>query len=83
MQTAKIGRGGQINLPKDIREYLELEPGHYLGFSIEDDKVVLHPLTKTLRDFRGSVSVDGPQDLEAVREKVVTERAAARAQVRD
>lgn len=78
MKTVEVGRGGQIKLPKEISEHLGLEPGHYLGFSIKDDKVVLHPITKTLRDFRGEVKVDGPQDLEAVREKVLTERAAVR-----
>lgn len=83
MQTAKVGRSGQINFPKEIREHLGLESGHYLGFSIEDDRVVLHPLTKTLRDFRGSVKVNGPQDLESVREKVLEERAAARAQAHE
>lgn len=83
MKTIKVGKDGWLKLPEDVREYLDLEPGHYLGFSIEGDKVVLHPLTKTLRDFRGSVKVDGPQDLEAVREKVLVERAAVRAQVRD
>ena len=83
MQTAKVGRGGQLNLPKEIKDYLELEPGHYLGFSIEEGKVVLHPLTKTLRDFRGSVEVDTPQDLEAVREQVTQARAEARGRIRD
>lgn len=83
MQTAKIGRGGQINIPRDIREYLELEPGHFLGFSVEDGKVVLRPLTKTLRNFRGAVPVDGPQDLEAVRSSALQARAEERAKPHD
>ena len=83
MQTAKIGRGGQINIPKDIRDYLALEPGHFLGFSVEDGKVVLRPLTKTIRNFRGAVPVDGPQDLEAVRETALRQRAEERAKIHD
>ena len=83
MQTAKVGRGGQINLPKEIRERLGLEPGHRLGFVVEGERVVLQPLTKTLRDFRGSVAAEGEQDFSAIREQVMADRAQARAQTRD
>lgn len=79
VETAKIGKGGQLNIPKEIREFLELEPGHHLGFVIEDDKVILHPLTKTIRDFRGSVVVKAPQDLAKVKKKVMNQRAKKRA----
>ena len=70
MQTAKVGRGGRIELPKEIRERLGLEPGHRLGFVVEGERVVLQPLTKTLRDFRGSVAAEGEQDFSAIREQI-------------
>ena len=79
MQTAKIGRGGRIELPKEIRERLGLEPGHRLDFVVEGERVVLQPLAKTLRDFRGSVAVKGEQDFSAVRAQVTAERTQERA----
>ena len=62
MQTAKIGRSGQLNIPKEVRELLGVKPGHHVAFVVDGERVVLMPLTKTLRDFRGSVQVEGPQD---------------------
>ena len=79
MQTARMGRGGRIELPKEIRERLGLEPGHRLGFVVEGERVVLQPLTKTLRDFRGSVAAEGKQDFSAVRAQVMADRAQERA----
>ena len=34
------------------------------------DKVILQPLTHTLLDLKGSVSVSGPQDFDSIRKKV-------------
>ena len=83
MRTAKVGRGGRIELPKEICERLGLEPGHRLGFVVEGERVVLQPLVKTLRDFWGSVTVDGEQDFSAIRAQVMADRAQARVQTRD
>ena len=72
MDVGKVGRRGQIILPKAVRERLSLEEGDRLAFVLRDGEIVLQPLNRILRDVRGSVAVDGPQDFEAV-------RAAARA----
>ena len=79
MRTAKVGRGGRIELPKKIRERLELEPDHRLGFVVEGERVIWQPLAKTLRDFKGSVAAEGEQDFSAVRAQVTADRAQERA----
>ena len=70
MKTAKVGRGGQITLPRDVRERLQLEQGHSVAFVEKGGEITLQPLSRSLRDLRGSVSVDEPQDFDAVREAV-------------
>lgn len=77
MTTARIGRRGQITLPREIRERLHLLEGQRIAFVIKGDEVTLQPLTTTLRNLRGSVRVDGPQpqDFEEVRRAVKEARA--------
>ncbi len=75
MQTAKIGKSGQLNIPKDVRERLGVKPGHHIAFFFDGEHVVLLPMTKTLKDFRGSVKVEGPQDFIAIRQQVMARKA--------
>lgn len=70
MTTARMGRRGQITLPRDVRERLGLSEGQRIAFVIKGDDVTLQPLTATLRNLRGSVRVDGPQDFNEVRQAV-------------
>lgn len=75
MITAKIGRRGQLILPKAIRKLLAVEEGQRVAFVIKGGQVVLQPLTKTLFDLRGTVPVDHPQDFEAIRGTVRQQHA--------
>lgn len=75
MTTARVGRRGQITLPRDIRERLHLEEGQRVAFVLKGDDVTLQPLVGTLRSLRGFVQVDGPQDFEQVRAAVKADRA--------
>ena len=70
-----VGRRGQMTVPREIRQALNLKEGDRVAFVRRGDEVVLQPLTRTLLDLRGSVPVSGPQDLEAVRHKVIQEQA--------
>lgn len=79
MQTAKIGKGGQINIPKKVREHLDLEVGNHVAFVFDEGKVLLQPVKGTLKDLRGSIKVKGEQDFEAIRKKVLSKRARDRA----
>ena len=75
MITAKIGRRGQLILPKAIRKLLAIEEGQRVAFVIKGGQVVLQPLTKTLFDLRGTVAVDHPQDFETIRRTVRQQHA--------
>lgn len=53
MASAKITSKGQMTLPKDICDRLDLHPGDRLDVSIEDRRIVLTPRTLTLDDLCG------------------------------
>lgn len=71
MIVSKIGRRGQITLPRPIRRWLNLQEGDRVAFIRRGDEIVLQPLTQTLLDLRGSVSVSGPQDFSTIRHQVI------------
>ena len=75
MITSTVGRRGQVTVPSAIRQALDLQAGDRVAFVRRGDEIILQPLTSTLLDLRGSVPVDGPQDLAAIREQVTGERA--------
>ena len=75
MITSKVGRRGQITLPRPIRRWLSLQEGDHIAFVRRGDEVVLQPLTGTLLDLRGSVPVAGTQDFAAIRQQVIEAHA--------
>ncbi len=70
MHLSKIGRRGQISIPSKIRQELHLQEGDRLAFVCRGDEVVLQPIRKSLRDLRGTVPVEQPQDFAAIRTMV-------------
>ena len=79
MIVSKVGRRGQIALPRDVRRALHVEEGDHIAFVRRGDEVVIYPLKRSLLDLRGTVVVEGPQDFQAVRTEVKARRAAKRA----
>ena len=75
MLVTKVGRKGQITVPKEIRQCLRIAEGDRVAFVRRGEEVVLQPLTRTLLDLRGSVPVSGPQDFDAIRRQVIAEHA--------
>jgi AbrB family looped-hinge helix DNA binding protein len=75
MLTIKIGRRGQITIPREIRRRFDLQEGDNLALIPEGDRVILRPVTQTLLDLRGSVPVSEPQDFDAIHQRVIAERA--------
>jgi AbrB family looped-hinge helix DNA binding protein len=73
--VSKVGRRGQITLPRAIRRRLNLQEGDRVAFVSKGDEIVLQPLTRTLLDLRGSVPVSEPQDFDAIRQQVIREHA--------
>jgi AbrB family looped-hinge helix DNA binding protein len=75
MNISKVGRRGQIAIPRLIRQELNLQEGDRLAFVRRGDEVVLQPLKTTLSDFRGSIPVSEPQDFDAIRQQFLDRRA--------
>lgn len=75
MTTARLGKRGQITLPRDVRERLHLSEGQQIAFVVKGNDVTLQPLKTSLRDLRGSIAVTVPQDFEQIREHVKAARA--------
>jgi AbrB family looped-hinge helix DNA binding protein len=75
VSVTKIGRRGQLTLPRSIRRGLNLKEGDRVAFVQVGNEVVLQPLTGTLLDLRGSVPVSGSQDFASVRRRVLQERS--------
>lgn len=71
MAIAKVGRRGHITIPRAVRSWLGLQEGDRVAFVRSENKVFLHPLNQTLLDLRGTVSVPGLQDFDAIRRQVV------------
>lgn len=70
MLLTKVGRRGQITLPRAIRKSLGLQEGDRIAFLHRGGEVILWPVKETLLDLRGSVRVEGPQDFDQIRTEV-------------
>ena len=75
MPSTRVGRRGQITVPKAVRQSLGLSEGDHVAFVQSGGDVVIRPVRQSLRDLRGSVPVAGPQDFETVRDAVRANRA--------
>jgi antitoxin PrlF len=77
MSTARLTSREQLVIPKDIREYMRLQPGDRLDFIIQDDgDVVMRPMVADVRELKGLLKVSGRQPVsvaamnEAIRKRV-------------
>jgi AbrB family looped-hinge helix DNA binding protein len=71
MITSKLTSRGRVTIPKEIREYLGLNPGDRVRFVLKDGKLVMQLAKLTLQDLRGAVEPgQQPEDFGAVRSKV-------------
>jgi AbrB family looped-hinge helix DNA binding protein len=81
MILSKIGKRGQITLPKHLRTAWGVDDGDQVVFLQRGDDVVVRPLKQTLRDLRGSVPARESTDPETIRQQVkrmVAGKVAAR-----
>lgn len=79
MITAKVGRRGQLTLPKEIREALDIQEGQRIAFVKRGGSISLLPLNESLSDHFGSIEVEGPQDFDALRAEARRRKAQERA----
>jgi antitoxin PrlF len=75
MLQTRVGRRGQITLPREVRRRIKVNEGDQIAFIIEGEQVIIKPITQSLLDLRGSVQVTGEQDFNAIRSDVAAKRA--------
>jgi AbrB family looped-hinge helix DNA binding protein len=61
MRPARLTRKCQVTIPKDIRDFLEIEAGDKVRFEIRGKDVVLVPIKRTIFDFRSEEREGGKQ----------------------
>ena len=60
MPASLITSKGQTTIPKEIREYLHLQPGDRVDFVVEEGgKVVLEPATLDVSELEGALHRPG------------------------
>lgn len=72
--SARVGRRGQIVLPRQVRRRLHVQEGDQVAFIIDDGKVIIKPISHSLLALRGSVEVKGEQDFDVIRKQVAAQR---------
>ncbi len=75
MLSTRVGRRGQITIPREVRRLINVQEGDQIAFVIDGGQVVLKPITHSLLDLRGSVPVEGEQDFTSIRQEVFAARA--------
>lgn len=73
MPISTLTRKGQTTIPIQVREYLRLQPGDRLEFSIEGDgQVVLRPATASIEALDGMLDRSGtpPVSLAAMQQAI-------------
>jgi len=53
MSITKISSKGQITIPKEIRDKLELEPGDRVFVEVKERLAIIRPLRKPSESMRG------------------------------
>lgn len=80
MSSSTLTSKGQTTIPKDIREYLNLQPGHRIDFMIDEEgRVILRPATLDIRELAGILHQDRQEPI-SVEEmnKVIRDRHGSR-----
>ena len=84
MKTATITAKGQITIPKNVRQALNLHPQDRVIFMIDEERIILIPAkNRTLTELRGSLPVTTPYPGQAeIRQTVRQKRGEALADSR-
>ena len=53
MNIVKISSKGQITIPKNVREILNLKPGDRIEIKVKDNFAILEPLRKPSESMKG------------------------------
>ncbi len=64
MPTATITTKGQTTIPKEIRDFLQLNPGDQIDFIVESDgRVVIQPTTIRVQELKGILHREGMKSI--------------------
>jgi antitoxin PrlF len=64
MASSTLTSKGQTTIPKDIREYLNLQPGQRIDFIVDEEgRVILRPATLHIRDLAGILHREGQKPI--------------------
>jgi len=70
MTVATLTTEGQLPIPPSVREQLQLKPGDLLDVTVEDRRIVLHPVTsppfRQLDDWLPALQIHRTLDLETL-----------------
>lgn len=70
MQTSSLTIKGQVTIPAKIRKRLGLHPGDKIGFTIEDDHVVLYRKESNIEAAFGICHPKTSADLKTIDETI-------------
>ena len=59
MPAATLTSKGQTTVPKEVRDYLNLQEGDQIEFVIEEGEVVLRPATLDIKSLKGILRQEG------------------------
>lgn len=71
MIRVRVGKKGQITIPSQIRRQAGIKEGDWLAVRVQDQQIILRPMTQTLLDIRGSIKTTETQDFAAIRRRVI------------
>jgi len=78
MLVTRVGRRGQITIPKEVRRKLRIEAGDQIEFIVDGEQLVIKPITQTLLGLRGSIRVSSKEDFDAIRKQTISNRVKKR-----
>ncbi|MBS0358853.1 MAG: AbrB/MazE/SpoVT family DNA-binding domain-containing protein [Proteobacteria bacterium] len=73
MLTSSVTSKGQVTIPMEIRQQLNLQPGEKVAFALEDDRVVLFRKEKNIEASFGIYKAKQGVSLKQM-EQVIKER---------
>jgi len=60
MPSSKLSTRGQVVIPKEVRDFLDLRTGDRVDFVLRDDgQVVLRPAVVDVRELKGLLRCEG------------------------
>ncbi len=78
MPTSTITVKGQTTVPKEIRDFLQLNPGDQIDFIIESDgRVLIQPATVKVQELKGILHREGMKSISYKAMNVAVRKRAA------